>query len=279
MSFEITLDEDVLVEELEYVAVNRVPVTLNDAVRERVRASREVLDRFVAEERVIYGVNTSLGGFVDHLVPVSLAGSLQQNLIKTAATNVGEYLDDTTVQAIIFARIVSLSRGNSGISLENLDKLVAVLNAGVVPCVPQKGSLGASGDLGPLAAIALVCIGEWKANVDGQILPGAEALAATGLEPMRLSYKEGLALINGTSGMVGLGSLIYQRARRLLDAHVLVSALSVEGLAAMTRPFTPTVHQTKPHQGQRAVAEKLYAALADSRLAANKKAKIGRAYV
>ncbi|MBF6330402.1 phenylalanine aminomutase (D-beta-phenylalanine forming) [Nocardia transvalensis] len=267
MTFTVKLGEDVRLDQLEHLAVNRIPVALDDAVRVRVRASRDVVDRFVAEGRVIYGVNTSLGGFVDHLVPVDLAGSLQKNLIRTAATNVGEYLDETTVRAIMLSRIVSLARGNSGISLDNLDKLVALCNADVVPCVPRKGSLGASGDLGPLAAIALVCIGEWKASVDGRVLPGAQALASAGLEPMELSYKEGLALINGTSGMVGLGALVHQGAQRLVDTYVLVSALSVEGLAAMTRPFTPAVHRTKPHVGQLAVAEKLWTALADSGLA------------
>lgn len=271
MTFKIALDEDVRVEELENVAVNRIPVTLDDSVRARVQASRDVVDRFVSEGRVIYGVNTSLGGFVDHLVPVTLASSLQKNLIRTAATNVGECFDDTTVRSIILSRIVSLSRGNSGITLENLDKLVALFNAGVVPCVPQKGSLGASGDLGPLAAIALVCIGEWKATIEGKTLSGAEALAAAGLEPMDLSYKEGLALINGTSGMVGLGSLVYRSAQRLVETYLLVSALSIEGLAGMTRPFTPAVHQTKPHRGQLVVAERLWTALADSRLAVNEK--------
>lgn len=267
MTFEVRLGEDVRVEQLARLAAVKTPVVLSESVRQRVRASRDVVDRFVSEGRVVYGINTSLGGFVDHLVPVSLAGSLQQNLIRTAATNVGEYLDETTVRSIILARIVSLSRGNSGISLENLEKLVALYNAGVVPCVPQKGSLGASGDLGPLAAIALVCIGEGKATVDGESLPGAEALAAAGVEPMRLSYKEGLALINGTSAMVGLGSLVHQGARRLVETYLLVSALSVEGLAAMIRPFTPEVHRTKPHQGQLAVAERLWTALGDSRLA------------
>ncbi|MBP2479715.1 histidine ammonia-lyase [Crossiella equi] len=269
MAFEVVLGADVSVAELEHVVVNRVPVVLGEPVRARVRASREVVDRFVAEGRVIYGVNTSLGGFVDHLVPVSMATELQKNLIRTAATNVGEFLDDTTVRAIIFARIVSLARGNSGISLENLDKLVALLNSDVVPCVPSKGSLGASGDLGPLAAIALVCIGEGRATVGGRTTSGAEALAAAGLTPMELSYKEGLALVNGTSGMVGLGGLAYLGAQRLVETYQLVSALSFEGLAAMTRPFDPIVHRTKPHRGQLAVAERLWTALADSKLAVN----------
>lgn len=269
MSFKIVLGAEVPLPDLERVAASGSSLELSDSARKRVSASREVLDRFVAEGRVIYGVNTSMGGFADHLVPVDQAGQLQRNLLKAVATNVGDFLEDTTVRSIMFARIVSLSRGNSGISLENLEKLVAMFNAGVVPCVPEKGSLGASGDLGPLAAIALVGIGEWKARFGGVTMSGSEALRAANVEQMELSYKEGLALINGTSGMVGLGSLVHRSAERLVDNYRLVSALSVEGLAAMTKPFSPEVHRVKPHPGQLAVAEGLWQALADSRLAVN----------
>jgi histidine ammonia-lyase len=269
VSFVLQLDDRVRTEDLVRAALDRTPVELAPEVRDRVRASREVLDKFVADERVIYGVNTSMGGFVDYLVPVSLARTLQENLINAVATNVGPCLDAATVRAIMLSRIVSLSRGNSAISLENLDKLVAVLNSGVVPCVPEKGSLGTSGDLGPLAAIALVCAGQGKAEVDGVRMSGAQALALVGIEPMELSYKEGLALINGTSGMVGLGSLVYERARRLVETYHVVSALSVEGLAGMTKPFDPRVHRVKPHRGQQAVATALWELLSDSRLAVN----------
>lgn len=269
MTFVIEPDTHVTLDQLEFVARQRTPVALAPAVHSRVRASRAVLEKFVQEERVIYGVNTSLGGFVDHLVPVSQARKLQENLINAVATNVGAHLDDTTVRAIMLSRIVSLSCGNSAITPTNLDKLVEVLNAGIVPCVPEKGSLGTSGDLGPLAAIALVCAGQWKARVDGTIVSGQEALAMAGIEPMELSYKDGLALINGTSGMVGLGSLVLRSAGRLVDRYQRISALSVEGLSGMTKPFDPRVHEVKPHQGQRAVARRLWDGLSDSSLAVN----------
>ncbi|MFF8446784.1 aromatic amino acid lyase [Streptomyces leeuwenhoekii] len=154
MTFVIELDMPVTLEQLEDAARRRTRVELSEPVRARVRASRDVLEKFVQEERVIYGVNTSMGGFVDHLVPVAQARRLQENLINAVATNVGAYLDDTTVRAIMLSRVVSLSRGNSAITPANLERLVEVYNAGIVPCVPEKGSLGTSGDLGPLAAIA-----------------------------------------------------------------------------------------------------------------------------
>lgn len=268
-SFTLQAGTRVRLDQISNVATNRIPVALDGASRSRVQSSRDILEKFVRDDRVIYGVNTSMGGFVDYLVPVSLARQLQENLINAVATNVGAYLNDVSARAIMLSRIVSLSRGNSAISLENLDKLIAVLNAGIVPCVPEKGSLGTSGDLGPLAAIALVCTGQWKARLDGEIMSGAEALARAGIEPMMLSYKEGLALINGTSGMVGLGTVVYEQARRLIETYQVISALSIEGLAGMTKPFDPRVHQAKPHKGQRNVAIRLWELLVDSELAVN----------
>ncbi|WP_367140676.1 MULTISPECIES: phenylalanine aminomutase (D-beta-phenylalanine forming) [Streptomyces] len=268
MTYTLSLDRRVRLEDIESIAAAQGPgLAVDDAVRERVDASRRTLEKFVAEGRIIYGVTTGMGGFVDWLVPVSQARRLQENLLNAVATNVGERLDDTTVRAIMVSRIASLARGNSAISLANLDKLIAVVNAGIIPCVPAKGSLGTSGDLGPLAAIALVCIGQWKARLGGEVLPGAEALRRAGIAPMELSFKEGLALINGTSGMVGLGSLTVQRARRLVQSYLLVSALSVEALAGKTKPFDPRVHALKPHHGQQKVADYLWRTLADSRLA------------
>jgi phenylalanine aminomutase (D-beta-phenylalanine forming) len=269
VTFTLSAGQRVTLEELRQVAAGAGPLALDASVRDRVGRSRQTLEKFVSDGRVIYGVNTSMGGFVSWLVPVSLARQLQENLINAVATNVGAYVDDTTVRAIMMSRIVSLSRGNSAVAPENLDKLIAVLNAGITPCVPEKGSLGTSGDLGPLAAIALVCIGQWKARLGGVELPGAEALRRAGIAPMELSTKDGLALINGTSGMVGLGGLVYAQARRLVDIYHLVSALSVEGLAGKTKPFDPRVHTLKPHRGQQEVAERLWAVLEGSRLAVN----------
>lgn len=267
MTYTLNLGRRVQLSEIESVVMARTPLALDEAVGNRVRASRQILEKFVSDGRVIYGVNTSMGGFVNWLVPVTMARQLQENLLNAVATNVGEYLDDDTVRAIMMSRVVSLARGNSAISLENLEKLIAVVNSGIVPCVPEKGSLGTSGDLGPLAAIALVCIGQWRARLDGELLPGAEALARVGIEPMTLSFKEGLALINGTSGMVGLGAMVIEQARRLLDTYLLVSALSVEALQGLTKPFDPRVHALKPHAGQQAVASGLWEVLADSRMA------------
>lgn len=140
-------------------------VVITEKTAEQIKTSRQMLTQFVAENRVIYGVNTSVGGFVNWLVPEKYAEELQNNLISAVATNVGAYFDDVICRAAMLVRLNSLTRGSSAISIENFNKLLKIYNAGIVPCIPCKGSLGASGDLGPLACIALVGTGKWKARI------------------------------------------------------------------------------------------------------------------
>ena len=191
-----------------------IQLAISPPTAEHIEASRKLLDKFMDEKKVIYGVNTGLGGFVNWLVPTEFAQTLQENLIAAVATNVGSYLDSDVVRASMLVRLNSLARGCSAISLENFNKLLSVYNAGIVPCIPSKGSLGASGDLGPLACIALVCVGKWKAVYKGQTLDGEEALRQAGIEPMILGYKEGLSLINGTSVMTGFAALLMKQSMR-----------------------------------------------------------------
>ncbi len=271
MKFNLRADAHMTLELLTYLSRSRKQIVVDDATIERVGRARDKLDKFVRDKRIIYGVNTSVGGLVHILVPVEKTATLQNNLINAVATNVGPYLDDHVVRAIMLARITSLSRGNSGLSVENFQKLVAMFNAYVIPCIPEKGSLGTSGDLGQLAAVALAATGQWKARFGGQIMPAAEALERADIKPMRLSYKEGLALINGTSGMVGLGATVLVESKQLFDYYVAISALSCEGLAAKTKPFDPRVHRLKPHPGQRKVAESLWERLQDSNLAVDER--------
>jgi phenylalanine aminomutase (D-beta-phenylalanine forming) len=271
MKFNLRADAHMTLELLTDLSRPGKQIVVDDATIERVGRARDKLDKFVRDGRIIYGVNTSVGGLVHILVPVEKSATLQNNLINAVATNVGPYLDDQVVRAIMLARIKSLSRGNSGISVENFQKLVEMFNAYVIPCIPEKGSLGTSGDLGQLAAIALAATGQWKARFGGQIMPAAEALERAGIKPMRLTYKEGLALINGTSGMVGLGATVLVESKQLFDYYVAISALSCEGLAAKTKPFDPRVHRLKPHPGQQKVAESLWERLQGSNLAVDER--------
>ncbi|WP_373566409.1 aromatic amino acid lyase, partial [Mycetohabitans sp. B3] len=170
------------------------------------------------------------------------------------------------VRATMLTRINSLARGVSAISLENIQKFVDIFNKGICPCVPQKGSLGTSGDLGPLAAIALALTGKWKVRYQGEIMSASEALCKANIEPLRLSYKEGLALINGTSAMTGLACLIVNDLENLIKSYELITSLTLETLKGKRKVFSPLVHEEKPHRGQQASAANIYNALADSNM-------------
>lgn len=241
-----------------------IKVEITSEIRERIAASRALLDTFVADGRIIYGVTTSVGGFVNWLVPPAQAKSVQKNILCGVQSNVGNYLDDRYVRAAMLARINSLGRGVSAIALENFEKYVAMYNRGILPCIPEKGSLGASGDLGPLACIALVGIGQWRAKYEGEIMPGAAALARAGIEPMDLGVKEGLALVNGTSVMAGMAACLTADAKRLIKSYTLATCLSLEVLKSKIMPFHPAAHEQKPHRGQIRTAECIFKTLADS---------------
>lgn len=241
-------------------------IDFDKKVFKRIAENRDVLTNLIKNNRTIYGVNTGMGGFVNYLIPEEKLGELQINLLNGVATNVGSFLSDVEVRAAMLARIHSLAKGNSAISLENFKKLIAIFNAGILPCIPEKGSLGASGDLGPLACIALVGIGKWKAKYKGEIISGANALKIAQIEPMTLGFKEGLSLINGTSAMVGMAALLIVETKRLIKFYDVVSALTLETLKAKRKPFDPRVHALKPHRGQRITAQNIFDLLSDSKL-------------
>ncbi len=241
-------------------------IKITDEIRQRVVASRSLLDEFVNDGRIIYGVTTSVGGFVNWLLPPDRAEEAQNNILRNVQSNVGDDLGVEYVRAAMLARINSLGRGNSAISLENFEKYVAMYNRGIVPCIPEKGSLGTSGDLAPLACIALVGTGQWRAFHDGEILPGAEALKRANIEPMKLSYKEGLALINGTSAMTGMAACHVVDTKNLIKAHTLATCMTLEVLKAKIMPFHPAAHRQKPHNGQIRIADAIFTTLADSKM-------------
>lgn len=243
-----------------------IQLVIPQEAQEKVKASSDLLQKFINEKRVIYGVNTSLGGFVNYLIPPTHAKELQENLIAAVSTNVGPYLDDQVVRASMLARIHSLARGTSAISLENFNKLIEIYNKGIIPCVPAKGSLGASGDLGPLACIALVGVGKWRAKYKNKIFDGREALKQAKIEPMTLSFKEGLSLINGTSTMAGYSSLLIEESIALVKTYDLISCLTFEGLKTKKKPFNPITHREKSHRGQLVTARNIWMLLEDSQM-------------
>jgi histidine ammonia-lyase len=250
---------------------NNTKLAISKKVEIRIKTSHQLLQKFIKEKKIIYGVNTGMGGFVNWLIPHKFAQQLQENLIAGVATNVSSYLDDQISKASIIVRLNSLSRGASAISLKNFNKLLAIYNSEIIPCIPSKGSLGASGDLGPLACIALVAIGKWKAKYQGQIITGKEALKFAKIDPMKLSYKEGLSLINGTSTMVAFAALLIEDVITLIKSYDAISCLTFEGLKAKKKPFNPIVHKQKLHSGQLQTAENIWKLLKNSKMIVNEK--------
>jgi histidine ammonia-lyase len=256
------------------------PVELDEAQLPAVARAADFLAEQVAREEPIYGVSTGFGSNADRLLGSyrlrqggavnpheSLHAELQNNLIVTHAVCVGEPFAPEVVRAMLCIRINTLMRGHSGIRVETLQALAAILNAGVVPVVPQLGSVGASGDLAPLSHLAIVLLGGGEAFVDGERMPGRDALARVGLEPVTLSYKEGLALNNGTAQMLATGVLALAKLEELVDTADLAAAMTIDAFAGRLGAFAPEVHALRPHPGQVDVAAHLRALLAGSTLA------------
>lgn len=223
----------------------------------KIRECRKLVDTWASEEQCIYGVNTSCGGLVDHLLPRERDNDFQKNLVRSISTQVGAPFEDELVRTFMIARANSLCRGYSGIKEKNLRIYLDMINGHVFPLVPRKGSLGTSGDLGPLGCIASVAFGEWKARYNGEIMPGKKAMAAAGVELMHLNAKEGLSLINGTSGMVGLACTVITEAENTLKNSDIIAAFAIETLMGRINPFDVRVHEQKYHPGQYATAKNL----------------------
>src|SRR5687768_15875894 len=204
-----------------------------------------------------YGVNTGFGRFVSEAIPDEQAEELQLRLLRSHACGVGEPYPPAVVRAAMLLRANALAKGFSGARIETVELLIECLNRGVLPHVPSRGSVGASGDLAPLAHLALPLVGEGQAWFEDVLLPGAEALAAAGLEPVRLGAKEGLSLINGTQFMAAMASLALVRAWRLARVADLACALSLEALQGSRTSFHPAIHEARPLPGQRDSAANL----------------------
>jgi len=248
--------EDLRLEDVWRVAVEGTAAApLSDAARARMRAAREVVERAAhgADEHT-YGVNTGFGRFVSKQIPEELTEELQLRLLRSHACGVGDPYPDAVVRAAMLLRANALAKGNSGARIETVELLLECLNAGILPYVPSRGSVGASGDLAPLAHLALPLVGEGRAWFRGELLDGGEALSRAGLEPVRLRAKEGLSLINGTQFMAAQGALALVRARRLSRVADCACALSLEALQGSRNSFLPQVHELRPLRGQAAAA-------------------------
>jgi histidine ammonia-lyase len=247
--------DDLRVDDVCAVAYGNASAALSDEARTKMRAARELVERAAHGTREhTYGINTGFGRFVSKSIPEEQTEELQLRLLRSHACGVGDPYPTEIVRAAMLLRANALAKGTSGARVETVELLLECLAHGVVPRVPSRGSVGASGDLAPLAHLALPLVGEGEAVYDGELLAGADALAAAGLEPTRLAAKEGLSLINGTQFMAAYGALGLVRARRLALAADLACALSLEALQGSRTSFLPQIHALRPLRGQAASA-------------------------
>jgi tyrosine ammonia-lyase len=261
----VDLGGDVAPADVHAIAHGRAHAIVGAEARVRMGRSSAYLAQCVEERRVIYGVTTGYGPLARHLVGPEHAATLQRNLIYHLAAGVGPALPDVQVRALMVARIASLARGLSGVDDRVVDLLLACLARGVTPVVPEKGTVGASGDLTPLAHIALVLIGEGRARHGGREMPGGDALREAGLTPLSLGHKEGLALVNGTSAMTGIAALNAERARRAAALMARLAVLHAEVLGGRVEAWDARFGRARPHPGQRLAHETLMRHAAGSR--------------
>src|SRR5256714_1188612 len=253
-------------DEIAAVAYGRESVQVAASSRARILASRKIIDDIVARDTVVYGVNTGFGKLADVRIPRAEIGALQLNLVRSHACGIGLPLSEPEVRAMMLLRANVLALGFSGVRPEVIELLGQMLNQRVHPFVPEKGSVGASGDLAPLAHLALPLIGEGEAFFDGKRMDGGEALKRAKLKPVQLEAKEGLALLNGTQAMHAVGGLSILRAKRLTNVADVSGAMTLEGLRDTPAAFDPRLHDARPHRGQKAVAAHLNSLLQGSEI-------------
>jgi len=244
-------------EDLVYIARHDAKVSITENSEKRIVASRELIEKWVREEKVIYGITTGFGAMSTVTISREDTRQLQENVLMSHAAGVGNILDREVVRGVIAIRIKDLARGYSGIRLETVRLMIELLNHGIWPVVPEKGSVGASGDLAPLAHIGLVMIGQGEAFYNGERMPGGEALKKCGLNPLDLQAGEGIALVNGTQVMTAIGALSVHDAVRLSKTTDIAAALSLEVLMGSRTEFNQRIHQVRPHPGQADAADNM----------------------
>ena len=256
---------DLTVDEIIAVCRGGAEVVLSEESRNKILESRQVVDDLVAEKKVVYGITTGFGKFSDVVISQDECKLLQKNLIITHAVGAGDPFHKDIARGILLLRINNLSNGFSGIRLETIETMIAMLNKGVTPFIPEKGSLGASGDLAPLSHMVLPMIGLGLAEYEGELLPGAEAMKRAGIPVIELSAKEGLALNNGTQAMTSVGAHALHDAITLLKTADIAAALSFEAQNGVVDALDPRVHKIRPHAGQMATARNLLKLLEGSK--------------
>ncbi len=258
--------ETLTIEDVVTVARHNAQVEVPKAVRDKVDRCRRFLERLVNEEHVVYGVTTGFGALGNINISPEDMKELQSNLIRSHSAGVGKSLEKDIVRAMMLLRVNTLAKGYSGIRLETLETLVRMLNEGVHPIIPEKGSVGASGDLAPLSHMTLVLMGEGEAEYKGKKMSGREALRKAGIQPVKLDVKEGVALNNGTQFMTAIAALTVYDAERLVKAAEMATALSLEALKGISDAFDKRIHNLKSHPSQITSARNIRLLTAGSKL-------------
>ncbi len=266
MSKVIITGNTLTLEEVAAVCRNFYEVELSKSAVDKIIASRKIVDEFVENEDVVYGITTGFGKFSDVSISKEESKLLQKNLIVTHAVGAGKPFDTEIVRGIILLRINNLAKGYSGAKLETIQTMIDMLNKGVHPVVPQKGSLGASGDLAPLSHMVLPMIGLGMAEYAGEVMSGAEAMKKAGVPIIELTSKEGLALINGTQVMTSVGALTVYDAINLLKISDIAASLSFEAHNGIVDALDQKVHDVRPHKGQKDTARIMLQLLAESKM-------------
>jgi len=264
---ELKLDGNSLtLAQVEAVARGNAKVGLSASAQKQIDKSRAIVDHFLERRTVVYGITTGFGKFKDVFIPPEQTEQLQRNFLVSHACGVGPAFPEDVTRAVTLLRANALAKGFSGIRKEVVELLLALLNNGIHPVIPEQGSVGASGDLAPLAHLALVLTGEGTAEYNGKVVTGKQALSLAGLKPVTLKAKEGLALTNGTQVMAALGTLVVLEAERLAKMADIIGAMSLEAQLGSCKAFSHLVHELRPHPGQLASARNLMRLLEDSEL-------------
>jgi histidine ammonia-lyase len=253
--------QNLSLEEIATVARGGRQAGIDPSALEHIYASRQVIEKILKQEEAVYGVNTGFGKLSDVRIPANHLSELQVNLLRSHACGLGKPLSEAEVRTMLLLRANVLAKGFSGVRSEVIEMLIGLLNAGIYPVVPEKGSVGASGDLAPLAHLALVLIGEGEAYYRGERLNGGEAMRRAGRAPLKLEAKEGLALLNGTQGMTAVASLALYDAQRFVRLADVAGAMSLEALRGTPVAFDSRIQDARPYRGQAAAARHLTALL------------------
>ncbi len=258
--------ESLTIEDAVAVARHGAQVEIRPEAKEKVKKCRQVLEEFVKKKKVVYGVTTGFGALGRIIIPLEDMKKLQSNVIRSHSAGVGKSVGKDVTRALMLLRANTLAKGNSGIRLETLETLVQMINEEVHPVIPEKGSVGASGDLAPLSHMTLVIMGEGEAEYKGRVRGGKEAMKKAGIHPVELDSKEGLALNNGTQLMAAIGALALYDAERLMKTAEIAASMSLEALSGISDAFDERIHRVRPHPGQITVARNIRSITAGSQI-------------